>query len=322
MLVLPDRAYLVAVVGPDRPAEPRQDLFIGEGERHDGLDFRLIEGTRLHGRVAIPAGGGALRPGEPAGRGGPGGTALGARKTRNACAPLDPARTLDARGGLRGPARAPGSTRSPPPVPSRESDDPRRRFGGVRPELPRGPRPPAGPPERGRGRGRPRRGRAAEGRRHHPVPRDPDPGRQDRRGRAVLRSSGPTATPASMSSAGGVVAAVKVAKGVGEIKVVLGPSATASGRVVDASGATVRRRGGPRHGDERRPRRPAEDLQHDPPLQIRGGRALRVQRARPRRRVQGDRPPRPGLRGPIKTFLVPGPGKIDLGEFVVPAGRP
>ena len=54
MDVPPDRSYLVAVYGPDRAARPIQGVAVGEGERREGLDFRLIEGTRLHGRVAKP----------------------------------------------------------------------------------------------------------------------------------------------------------------------------------------------------------------------------------------------------------------------------
>ena len=46
----------VAVVDRDHAATPHFGLSIGEGESREGLDFRLIGGTRLHGRITVQPG--------------------------------------------------------------------------------------------------------------------------------------------------------------------------------------------------------------------------------------------------------------------------
>jgi beta-lactamase regulating signal transducer with metallopeptidase domain len=51
--VAPDRALILAVTDPDSAAKPINVDAIPEGQSRGGLDFRLIEGTRLHGRVSL-----------------------------------------------------------------------------------------------------------------------------------------------------------------------------------------------------------------------------------------------------------------------------
>ena len=123
----------------------------------------------------------------------------------------------------------------------------------------------------------------------------------------------------------GSAAAVKVAKGTDEVKVVLGPSATASGRVVDAAGRPfvgegprMWMSGGP--GDLPRISNSISLSKFEPGgrYEFKGlvpGAEYRV--FFPLFRDSG------ALDNlPIKTFRVAGPGPIDLGEFVVPAERP
>jgi hypothetical protein len=47
--------YAIGVVDPDWTAQPLMGITIRPGEQRQGLDLRLIPGTRLHGRVASPS---------------------------------------------------------------------------------------------------------------------------------------------------------------------------------------------------------------------------------------------------------------------------
>ncbi len=121
------------------------------------------------------------------------------------------------------------------------------------------------------------------------------------------------------------VAAVKVAVGTNEVKVVLGPPATASGRVVDASGKAL--------------------VGEGPRMSLLGGPdglpGLRSTMFRSKFEPGGRYEFKgliPGVEYrvflllyrdsgvldnlPIKTFRVDRPGPIDLGEFVVPDAKP
>ena len=46
-----DNSYLISINEADHAATPYQGIVIKEGQARDGLDFRLTEGTRLHGRL-------------------------------------------------------------------------------------------------------------------------------------------------------------------------------------------------------------------------------------------------------------------------------
>ena len=50
-----DGSYQVAVIEADYAADPYRGIIVREGESRGGLDFRLKAGTRLHGRVRLPA---------------------------------------------------------------------------------------------------------------------------------------------------------------------------------------------------------------------------------------------------------------------------
>jgi beta-lactamase regulating signal transducer with metallopeptidase domain len=50
-----DKAYMLAVIDPNHAAAPHVSIVVREGQSRDGLDFRLIEGTRLRGRITLGA---------------------------------------------------------------------------------------------------------------------------------------------------------------------------------------------------------------------------------------------------------------------------
>ena len=325
MLVRPEQAYLIAVTGPDSAAEPRSDLLIGEGERHDGLDFRLIEGTRLHGRVAIRPGAQRYVVVDLLGEELPADQQRTPGAKERLRLPIPP--TLDGRGGYE--ARlGPGEYEvfaadhpehptihiggsgefvlnflgdlTPPPVPLKGVVVEAAPGGGERPAK-------SASLAARADQSTIYRAQADEAGRFSIQRTDQDVG---------LYASGE-----------GGVAAVKVAKGVGEVKVVLGPPAAASGRVVDAAGRPFVGEG-PFLSMSGGPWRPAEHLRRPSSVQVRSG---------PGRRIPGPLSPASGIQGvyfvlfrdsgarevlPIKTFRVPGPGPIDLGTFVIPAGRP
>ena len=52
MSVSPNASYMIAVLDRERAATPITGVVVHEGESRPGLDFRLIGGTRLSGRVA------------------------------------------------------------------------------------------------------------------------------------------------------------------------------------------------------------------------------------------------------------------------------
>jgi len=52
--VQPGHSYAIGVVDPDWTAQPLMGILTRVGEQREGLDLRLIRGTRLHGRVATP----------------------------------------------------------------------------------------------------------------------------------------------------------------------------------------------------------------------------------------------------------------------------
>lgn len=54
--VQPEHIYGLGVVDRDRAATPYWGLSFREGESREGLDFRLVVGTRLHGRIIVPPG--------------------------------------------------------------------------------------------------------------------------------------------------------------------------------------------------------------------------------------------------------------------------
>jgi hypothetical protein len=56
--VQPGHSYAIGAIDPDWTAQPLMGILTREGERRDGLDLRLIRGTRLHGRVATHSGDG------------------------------------------------------------------------------------------------------------------------------------------------------------------------------------------------------------------------------------------------------------------------
>jgi beta-lactamase regulating signal transducer with metallopeptidase domain len=53
MYVAPDLPAVLAVTDPDTTARPIKVSAMPEGQSRGGLDFRLIEGTRLHGRISL-----------------------------------------------------------------------------------------------------------------------------------------------------------------------------------------------------------------------------------------------------------------------------
>ena len=53
MSVVPNASYMIVVLDRDRAATPITGIVVHEAESRQGLDFRLIGGTRLRGRVAI-----------------------------------------------------------------------------------------------------------------------------------------------------------------------------------------------------------------------------------------------------------------------------
>ena len=117
------------------------------------------------------------------------------------------------------------------------------------------------------------------------------------------------------------VAAMRVAKGTDEVKVILGPGATASGRVVDAAGRPLAEEG-PWLVMTRGPGNVPTLVNLTPLSRFEAGGAL-----------MSSRTSSPGAeyratfrRGPdalpIKSFRIEGPGPIDLGDLVVPAAGP
>jgi hypothetical protein len=55
--VLPERAYIVAVEDDSWAAPSRSNVVVREGRPVDGLDFTLVQGTLVHGRITEGAGG-------------------------------------------------------------------------------------------------------------------------------------------------------------------------------------------------------------------------------------------------------------------------
>ena len=321
----PDRAYLIAVTERGLATAPIQDIFIGEGEHHGGLNFRLIEGTRLHGRVASGQGvqarvvvnllGEELPPDQ---RQNPG-------EKERLRIPI-PAATPDARGDYEvrlGPGEYEvysTSHRDRPTIHVDGTGEFALNFLGD--TIP--------PPKSLTG-----------------VVVEADPGGAERpvKGAAIQVASGEGGGGASATAdeagrftvrrsdrdiglyaySGEKVAGMKVAKEVDEVKVVLGPSATASGRVVDASGRPFIGEGpfmttlggtdglpglsGTRYTSKFQPGGRYTFKSLIPGVEYKVSFLL-----------FRDSGARDNI--PIKTFRVPGPGPIDLGEFVVPAERP
>ena len=320
MEVIPERSYLIAVSDLDRAAEPVSDIPIGEGETHGGLDFRLIDGTRLHGQMAVPLRGRLgvsvflLGPELPV-------TLQPRPEAKERLRLAIPVR-LDVQGRYEarlGPGdyevRAVGHAEVPTihvggggevvqdflgePIP-----EPVALNGVVVEALPGGGE-------------RPKEGVFIR------VAATSFGSRTDAAGRfAIQRPAGDVAVYASSLDG---VAAVKVAKGVDEVKVVLGPSVTASGRVVDPSGR-------PLAGEQPRL------LMLSGPGDLPGlTNTIRLPKFEAGGRYE--------LRGlvpgaeyklilihtrdtgaedvlTIKTFRATAPGPIDLGEFVIPAAQP
>ena len=323
MLVPPYHSHLIAATAPDGAAKPLTDTNVGEGEAHGGLDFRLIAGTRLHGRAAF-------RPGDPRlvqvalmGEERPASqqSTPGARERVHLLLPV----TLDAEGRYEV-RLGPGEYRVtaahhrqqhmihvdgtgeavvdflddfiPPPL---------TLTGVVVEPAPGGGERPAKASvmvRTGEGHSFNVRSDAAG---HFSIQRpDQDVG---------LYARGEN----------GIVAAVRVAKGSNEVKVVLAPGVTASGRVVDASGKPMVGQG------------PSLGMIAGPGDVPRNANSLSLSKfeAGGRYEFTGLHPGAEyrahfvvvrdsGAREsfPIKTFRVSGPGPIDLGEFVVPAAKP
>ena len=311
------------MTGPDGAARPLTDTLIGEGESHGGLDFRLIEGTRLRGRVAT-------RPGDPRivqvallGEQLPAELqpTPGAKERLHLYIPVTP--DVEGRYEVRlGPGDyevAALGHRERATIRVDGTGEVVRDFVG---DL----IPPTGTltgvvvePAPGGGE-RPVKAsislQSADPNNVASRTRADDAGRFSVRrpdGDVGLYATGPNG-----------VAAVKVAKGVNEVKVVLAPGATASGRVVDAAGKPLVGQGpnlqmiaGPAglpktsvnylSKFEAGGRYEFKGLVPDAEYGVRLG-------------VSRDSGVRESFT--IKTFRVEGPGPIDLGEFVVPAARP
>ena len=317
MVVRPDRSHLIAVTSPGHASMPISDVPIGEGERHAAADFVLSGGTRLHGRVAARLAGwpyvqvhllGEELPADRQERSG-----AKDRLRLPVPAKVDNKGNYEARLG-------PGDYEVKAPA---HRGHPTIRVDGQGEFLLDFLSPPVAlsgvvvEPVPGGGE------RPAMGRVTVVSANSHTDARIDGVGRFTTTWPGDDAGLYVTSENG--VAAVKVAEGTKEVKVVLGPPATLSGRVVDAKGRPLvgegpRMRmidgpgGLPRPGDVTYLSRSGPDGRY----QFKGlipGAEYRVFFLLFRDSGAQDNIP-------IKTLRVPGPGPIELGEFVVPAERP
>ena len=322
--VRPGRAYLIAVDGPGLTAAPIQDIFIGEGERRGGLDFRLIGGTRLHGRVAVAPGGrpfvgldllGEELPPDQQPRPG----AKERLRIQIQTPPPDAQGNYEVRLGPGDYQVYSPSHRDQPTIHVDGTGEFVLNFLG---DTVPPPKPLTG------------------------VVVEADPGGAERPVKAAtieVASDGGGFTWTNADEAGrftvgrfgsdiglyaygaGKVAAVKVARGVDEVKVVLGPSATATGRIVDAKGRPFTGEGPSvttLGGTDGLPG--SSGIRHLSTFEPGGRYTFKGLAPGVEYKVSFILFRDSGARDvlPIKTFRVPGPGPIDLGEFVVPAERP
>lgn len=316
MLVRPGRSYLIAVTSPGHAAAPISDVPIGEGEHHAALDFVLVEGTRLHGQVAARFAGwpyiqvnllGAELPADRQER-------PGAKDRLRLPIPVkvDPKGNYEA---LLGPGdyevMAPAHRGRPTihvdgggEFPLNFLGPPVTLTGLVVESVPGGGERPAKAHVT-----------VASANSFTSV-------RIDEAGRFQVTRPDDDAVLFVVGANG--VAAVKVAEGTKEVKVVLGPPATLSGRVVDAQGRPLVGEGPEMRMIDGPGGLPAlvfstavSRFKPDGRYEFKGlipGAEYRV--FFPLFRDSGAQD-----NIPIKTFRVPGPGPIDLGEFVVPAER-
>ncbi len=320
--VSPVRSYLVAVTSPGLAAEPIQDAPIGEGEHHAGLVFRLIEGTRLRGRATFGAGD---RPfvrvsllGEEIPSEGP-----GPKERVRLAVPV----TLDAQGRYEvrlGPGDYEVMAASHRERPTIHVDgggefvlnfagdlapQPLTLTGTVFEAVPGGGERPAKASIS-----------VAEVNSASTIE---SMAMTDEAGRFTV--SRPDEAVGLFARSANGVAAMKVAKGIDEVKVVLGPWATASGRVVDARGHPLVGEG-PRASMTAGPGDVPGRLGLTSPAGFGPGGRYEFKGLIPGAEYRlyllhvRDSGALDNL--PIKTFRVDRPGPIDLGEFVVPDAKP
>ena len=323
MAVRPGRSYLIAVTSPGHASLPISDISVGEGESHGGLNFLLMEGTRLHGRATVPPGGsryvliyllGEELPPAFQEKDGP-----KARFRLPISVPLDAQGDYEVRLGPGDyEVMAPGH-REHPTIHVDGGGEFLLNFLGDPAAVPRvaltgvvvEPAPDGGE--------RPAKASVTV----TAVDSGTSRATTDEAGRFTVQRPDQDVVLYAQNLNG--VAAVRVTKGTKEVKVVLGPLATASGRVVDARGKPIVGEG-PRMIMTTGP----EDLPRDHSV-VRlskldpGGRyefKVLVPGAEYRLSFLFTRDSGVQENLPIKTFRVERPGPIDLGEFVVPDEKP